>query len=368
VVIGVDINRSFLADAASRRVSRASLPKEPDDIKEDPKMAESPYREDEIQALIVLGELSDPIETPNNNFYSFYPKTVEEAKTYFRRFALDLTEAFDALAQRGLAHKDDQVWRLTEKGLEAARETRRKRPPIWYWYKDFYIAIEDSKAFSLYCERVYGKDLSQHGFSDMDEIHWMLDLVELNETTKILDIGCGNGKIAEYISDMTLACIMGVDYMPEAIAQAKRRTTSKRDRLCFKVGNIDELDFAGKRFDVVLSIDSIFFGEDLTTTLGNLSKLLRPRGEMVIFCGEDLARALKENQLACEVFDRSTELYKHLQLKRRAGAELRDDFKSEGNVFIWENIMAESVDDTIPFDPADCSRPRYLYRVWAESG
>jgi SAM-dependent methyltransferase len=331
-------------------------------------MGDSELREDEIQALIVLGELSDPIETPNNNFYRFYPKSVEEARVYFRRFALDLAEAYPALARRGLVYREGAVWHLTAGGQQAAREARRKRPPIWYWYKDFYTAIEHSRAFSRYCERVYGIDLSQHGFSDLDELRWMLDMVQLDGSARVLDIGCGNGKIAEYISDRTSAHVTGIDYVPEAIAQARRRTASKQARLCFQVGNIEELDLPGNSFDVILSIDSIFFGQDRAPTLARLKGLLVPDGEMVIFCGEDLSAALAQNQLTCQVYDRSREHYQHLQMKRRGGTELRQDFEAEGNQFIWENIMAESIDDTVSYDAARCSRPRYLYRVWTQAG
>lgn len=330
-------------------------------------MDELEYQEDESQALIVLGELNDPVDTPNNNFYSFYPKSMEEAQTYFRRFALDLTQAFDSLVARGLACKRDGVWCLTKRGLQAARDARRRRPPIWYWYKDFYTATEKSRTFSLYCERVFGKDLSQHGFSDLDELHWMLDLVQFDETKHVLDIGCGSGRISEYISDLTAARVMGIDYMPEAIAQANRRTASKRERLCFQVGNFDELDPVGKRYNVILSIDSIFFGEDLTATVANLNQLLEPGGEMVIFCGDDLSTALKQNRLAYEVHDRSREHHEHLQQKRRAAIELKEDFEAEGYRFIWENIMAESLDDKTCYDPVRSSRLRYLYRAWDQS-
>ncbi len=41
------------------------------------------YTEPEIQLLIALIELSNPIETPNNNFYHFYPHSLEEAAAYF---------------------------------------------------------------------------------------------------------------------------------------------------------------------------------------------------------------------------------------------------------------------------------------------
>ena len=45
----------------------------------------------EIQAQTVLIELEDPIETPNNNFYQFYPKSIEEAATYKLTYQMDLT-------------------------------------------------------------------------------------------------------------------------------------------------------------------------------------------------------------------------------------------------------------------------------------
>ncbi len=34
------------------------------------------YREDEIQALIVLAELSYPFNNPNNNYYKPFPKNI----------------------------------------------------------------------------------------------------------------------------------------------------------------------------------------------------------------------------------------------------------------------------------------------------
>jgi len=101
--------------------------------------------------------------------------------------------------------------------------------------------------------------------------------------------------------------------------------------------------------------------------LGNLKKLLTPGGEMVIFCADDLSTALEQNHLACQVYDRSQEHHQHLQRKRSVAAGLRADFESEGNRFIWENILAESLDDTTPYDPAHSPRPRYLYSVWAQA-
>ena len=55
----------------------------------------------------------------------------------------------------------------------------------------------------------------------------------------MLDLGCGNGKMAEYISDCTGANLTGIDFIPFAIQQAQERTQAKRDRLEFKAeGNL----------------------------------------------------------------------------------------------------------------------------------
>jgi len=326
-------------------------------------MIAEPYQEAEIQALIVLIELTDPVETPNNNFYTFYPKTVPEAQTYFRRFVVNLTGAYENLQRKGLVARENDQYHLTDRGRSIAAEIRWARPPIWYWYRDFYEAIETSAAFSEYARRVFGRDLSQHGFSNMDQLHQMLALINLTPTSRVLDIGCGNGKIAEYISDLTQAAVTGVDYAPTAIAQAVQRTKSKSDRLHFYVSNIEDLDLGDKLFDVILSIDSIFFGKDLSTTVARLKSLLWPGGQMAIFCGDELAAALRQNGLSYDVYDFSRENYAHQQLKHQVATELQEAFAAEGNSFIWENLMAESNVGTAPYDPANSFTPRFLCRI-----
>jgi len=324
------------------------------------------YREDEIQALIVLTELTEPVETPNNNFYKFYPQNMAEAQTYFRRFALDLSQAFEILAQKGLLHKENDKWFLTRTGKAVANDVRKLRPPIWYWYKDFYIAIEHSQAFSECCRLVFGKDLGQHDFSDINQIHRMLEIVKLDETSHVLDIGCGNGKMAEYISDLTQAWVTGVDYIAEAIDQALKRTEGKRERLDFKVGNIGTLDFKDASFDVLLSIDSIYF-DDPKTILASWKRLLKPTGEMVMFYlsldGSDLSIPLKENGLPYDAYDISKQNWEHQQLKYRVISGMRKAFADEGNTFIWENLMEESVASPEPYNPDVSSVKRYLYHV-----
>ena len=60
---------------------------------------------------------------------------------------------------------------------------------------------EQSKAHAKFCELVYGKNLCQHGMADMMQIGEMIKLMDLNSKDKILDLGCGNGLITEYLGN-----------------------------------------------------------------------------------------------------------------------------------------------------------------------
>ncbi len=303
------------------------------------------------------------LETPNNNFYTFHPANLQAARTYFRCFALDLSAAFDSLTQKGLLCRERDLCLLSPKGREIAKLLRRARPPIWYWYKEFYRAIESSQAFATYCKQTFGEDLGQHGFSDMQQIKKMLEVIHLHPGARLLDIGCGNGKIAEYISDHTGTQVTGIDYIPEAIEQARRRTAKKKKRLHFEVCAIDDLNRLTGPFDAILSIDSIFFGENLDATLQCMQRLLTQDGKMVIFCEEDLCSLLKKMSLEYECFDLSQMHHEHLQRKHRTAKELQAAFEAEGNRFIWENLMSESISSAAPFDAQNPSVRRYLYHL-----
>lgn len=141
------------------------------------------FSEAEIQVLIALIELANPKETPNNNFYNFFPKTLEEAASYFRRFREDWPTAYASLVSKGLLLQKRTQYQLTETGQTLAQQVRDARPPIWYWYKEFYLGAPISPAFARYCERLYGKNLCQEGFSDMAQLEVLLHHAKLGENS-----------------------------------------------------------------------------------------------------------------------------------------------------------------------------------------
>jgi ubiquinone/menaquinone biosynthesis C-methylase UbiE len=278
------------------------------------------------------------------------------------------------LLQKGSQHQ------LTETGRVLAQKIRDARPPIWYWYKEFYLEAPNSPAFARYCERLYGKSLCQEGFSDLAQIDALLYLAKLGEQNKVLDLGCGNGMITEYISDVTSACVTGMDYIPEAIAQAQLRTASKRERLSFTVGNLDNLPFPPRSFDTLISIDSLYMPNDLDSTLAQMQKILIPAGQMLIFYSQmvgdaqtsrdillgertPLGQALQKAGLAYHTWDFSAETYVLLQRKRQVAEAMWADFETEGRSFLYDHLVAESESNPASYDPHTSTMSRYLYLV-----
>lgn len=338
------------------------------------------FTEAERQVLIALIELCEPIETPNNTHYTFFPRTLAEAAAYFRGLRLDWSPAYLSLHKRGLITGSAEVCSLTEAGIAAARQERLDHPPIWYWYREYYTITAHSPVYSRFCERLYGRDLCQTNFSDMTQIDFLVQQSGLQPGMRALDLGCGNGLFAEYLSDCTGAQVSGLDYTPEAIDQALARTISKRSRLQFSVGNLDHMGEIAGKFDLLTSIDTLYMPNHLPQTLRTMEHLLAPRGKMLIYYGEmvsdlaeardllrpegtTLAQALHAAALPYRTWDFSASTYALMQRKRKLAREMQPEFAAEGTLFLYDHVFAESSEGDAPYDPASPTLCRYLYEV-----
>lgn len=344
------------------------------------------HTEAEIQALIALIELSEPIETPNNSHYTFFPKNLTEAATYFKSLKVDWAPAYPALAGKGLVQPCPDGWQLTSCGRQEAARLRQERPPIYYWYEEFYAQAPFSPAYRSFCTRLYGQDICQAGFSDMEQVDALMAAANLKPGQKALELGCGAGQMAEYISDQSGASILGIDYSTTAIQGALERTTGKRSRLDYRVANMDSLDFPPECFDVIYSIDTLYMPTNLEVTLRRLKEFLVPGGLLLAYftqmiwdvAGGDRQGLLAENtplgiavrhlRLDFTVQDFTPQTFRLMQRKRQLGEEMRPVFKAEGSLALNDFILAESESNLAPYDPQAVNFTRYLYRVRKKTG
>jgi SAM-dependent methyltransferase len=304
----------------------------------------------EVQALI--GALDKPVD----------PQGLAGSYAYIKSH-VDWDETLAGLVDQGLLAHQEKGYILTGQGRERAVQLSHVHPPMWFWYDAFYKATRTSMAYATLCERTFARNLTQHGFADMVQLGKLLEVTALGAQNRVLDLGCGSGAMAEYISDVTGAHVTGVDYIPEAIRQARERTADKRHRLAFRVGYLGALDLPLHGYDTLISIDTLYFTDDLEGTIERLRALLVPGGQMGIFYSHGvspgtpietfsrdtlpadntpLARALRANALQFRAWDYTAADYRHAQLKEQVTEELRAEFEAEGNLFLYRNRHGEA--------------------------
>jgi ubiquinone/menaquinone biosynthesis C-methylase UbiE len=169
-----------------------------------------------------------------------------------------------------------------------------------------------------------------------------------------------------------------LDYAESAIEQAKDRTRDKRDRLSFVTGDMNALDLREQSFDTVISIVTLYWVEDLTNTMTQIAKLLKPGGQMGIFMlkhipdgrkateysAEEtpLGKSLSEIGLSFNAHDYTIQNDAFWHRIYQAAKDLQDEFEAECNGFITASLIRESEEDFLPFIEKG-TLARYLYHV-----
>ncbi|MGI9352856.1 MAG: methyltransferase domain-containing protein [Rhizobiaceae bacterium] len=306
-------------------------------------------------------------------------KDVESRGEAYWSYKEDWSEAFDTLITKGLVDSDGSLLTLTETGRPHAEKYRKERPDLyWYQYQKFYTAAHASKAHSILCERVFGKDLCQDGQTDMPALMHLLGLLKLRPKDRVLDLGCGAGVIAEFMSDETGANVVGLDYSQSAVDAANERTQAKRNRLEFVAGNFNELDFPDASFDAILSLDTLYWAADLKEVTEHLLSMLKPSGQLGVFMNHhigpndppdsltvshsEFAIVMESLNQPYQSFDYTKEIGDFWKKNCAAAEELLPKYEKEGNGFIAEGLIRESHEDYLP-DVETGRIARYLFLV-----
>ncbi|MBO4456850.1 MAG: methyltransferase domain-containing protein [Butyrivibrio sp.] len=240
-------------------------------------------------------------------------------------------------------------------------------------YENFYEMAERSDAFRNFCKDAFGDDFSQDGFSDIKQIDRIIDYIPTGRESHILDVGCGNGKMLGYLQKRTNAFIHGFDYSENAINTAEKLFRTNAE---FRQGLIGEIDYPTEQFDVITSMDTMYFAPDMEKFILQAIGWLKKDGVLFVCYQEGdvmpktdnkdttvFAGALQKNSIPYEVEDITKETYELLKKKREAAILHQKEFENEGSSEWFDMLMAQTDCVTESFGLFAEKMARYIYTV-----
>ena len=240
-------------------------------------------------------------------------------------------------------------------------------------YEAFYAMAKESNAFQSFCKDAFGEDFSQDGFSNKAQVDMILQYIPQKDDVHILDIGCGNGKVLGYLQKKAKSHIYGFDYSEEAIRTAQALFHENAE---FREGIIGQIEYPEETFDVIISMDTLYFAADMTAFVAQVKKWLKKDG--VFFVGYQegdvipktpnahttmLAKALKENNMTYEVTDISMQTYELLKTKRMSAMKYQEVFEEEGNRQWFDMLIGQTEYSNQSFEQFKEQMARYIYVI-----
>ena len=164
----------------------------------------------------------------------------------------------------------------------------------------------------------------------MNESHesmaqWGVTHFEINEDSKILDIGCGGGRNIERFAGQISenGRVVGIDYSEVSVEKSTKLNQDAIDAGKVNVlqGSVSEMPFYDETFDIVTGFETIYFWPDFINDLKEVNRVLKKDG-LVFFCNEAVYR---EGQM--EKYDDLVEL---LDMKIYSENVLKESLEKTG--------------------------------------
>lgn len=176
---------------------------------------------------------------------------------------------------------------------------------------------------------------------------WGVSHFDVNEDSKILDIGCGGGRnIERFASQISKdGRVVGIDYSEVSVEKSINLNKKFIDEGIVNVlqGSVSVMPFYDETFDIVTGFETIYFWPDFINDLKEVNRVLK-KGGLVFFCNEAV---YKEGEM--EKYDDLVELldmkiYSEEVLKESLEKTGFDNFKAYYNKENdWICVMATKI-------------------------
>jgi ubiquinone/menaquinone biosynthesis C-methylase UbiE len=112
----------------------------------------------------------------------------------------------------------------------------------------------------------------------MESTRELIEHCRIQEGMHVLDVGCGVGATASYLTQILGCTVVGVDITPGMIERSIERARREgfEDRVEFKVGDVRDLPLEDSLFDAVICESVLTFIEDKRVAIRELVRVTKP--------------------------------------------------------------------------------------------
>lgn len=117
------------------------------------------------------------------------------------------------------------------------------------------------------------------------ETDWTVDLLGIQPTDTILEVGFGAGRGIKLAAERASAGrVMGIDLSETMLQVATRRNAQAilAGRVVLKQGDIATLPFEDQQFDKIMTIHTFYFWPEPSRITQELLRVLKPSGRLVV--------------------------------------------------------------------------------------
>ena len=110
--------------------------------------------------------------------------------------------------------------------------------------------------------------------------HGIIDNMKLSKNMRILDVGFGNGYLEKLIYKEVQCSIYGIDISEDMVKVASKNNKKgiANGDIALLVGDCCELTFENNSFDIVTTMNTIYFWKDTIQGLQEIYRVLKEKG------------------------------------------------------------------------------------------
>jgi SAM-dependent methyltransferase len=131
---------------------------------------------------------------------------------------------------------------------------------------------------------VWGSGPYQGVTETIADIHErVIDALDPKPGQRLLDLACGTGAAAELAAGRG-AEVVGIDFSPELLEQAKARAAERGLEIDYRIGDVEALPLEDASFELVTSTCGVMFAPDHAAVARELARVTQPGGRIALVC------------------------------------------------------------------------------------